>query len=291
MPSTPKPLLLKVGESAADSLDVRHEQRPYFDNPWHYHPELELTLVTRSTGLRFVGDCIEPFGPGDLVLLGPNLPHYWRNDAAYFGPTPPDRAEALILRFRSDAWGRDLLHRPELRPLRELFRRAERGLHFPASVAATVEPRLRDLLRSEGVGRLVVWLNLFADLAAVPGGRMLSDKAFGGGNPAQDSARISRVLDYVQQHLTEPIRLEEVAAVANLNPAAFCRYFKQQTNQTFVELLNDLRINYACRLLIDSDRDVGQVCFESGFRNVPHFNQVFKARKGVSPSAFRRERG
>lgn len=118
--------------------------------------------------------------------------------------------------------------------------------------------------------------------------RILSQKAFGGNNPTEDSGRIGKVLAHIQQHLTDTIRLDQAATVANMNPAAFCRYFKQQTNKTFVEVLNELRINYACRLLMDSDKDVGQVCFDSGFRNVSHFNQVFKAYKGISPLSFRK---
>lgn len=104
-----KPLLLKVAESPADSIDIRHEQRPYFDNPWHYHPELELTLVIKSRGIRFVGDAIEPFAEGDLVLVGSNLPHYWRNDERYYASDSAQSAEAIILRFRANAWGNDFL--------------------------------------------------------------------------------------------------------------------------------------------------------------------------------------
>lgn len=283
-----KPLLLKVAGSPADSIDIRQERRPYFDNPWHYHPELELTLVTESRGIRFVGDAIEPFAEGDLVLLGANLPHYWRNDERYYALDSTQSAEAIILRFRANAWGNDFLATPEMQPLNALFQRANRGLQFGLAVAEEIRALLFRLLDAEGMDRLVLWLRVFAVLVQTDDYRVLSQQAFGGDNPREDSGRIGKVLAYVQQHLSETIRLDQVATVANMNPAAFCRYFKQRTNKTFVDVLNELRINYACRLLLDSDKDVGQVCFESGFRNVSHFNQVFKAHKGISPLSFRK---
>ncbi|MBC8151763.1 MAG: AraC family transcriptional regulator [Bacteroidetes bacterium] len=285
-----KPLLLKVTEQTATSLDIRLEHRPYFDNPWHYHPELELTLVTQSTGIRFVGDSIEPFGPGDLVLLGANLPHYWRNDDLYYQENSHRSAEAIILRFRAAVWGNDFLAVPETQALTALFGRATQGILFGQPVADTIRPLLNQLHQTEGMTRMLCWLRVFTELTQTPDYRLLSQKAFGGNNPADDADRINRVLGYVQQHLSEPIRLDDVAAVANMNPAAFCRYFKQQTNKTFIETLNDLRIHYACRLLIDSADDVSRVCFGSGFRNVAHFNQVFKAKTGTSPVAFRKIR-
>lgn len=283
-----KPLLLKVAERPADSIDIRYERQPHFDNPWHYHPELELTLITKSRGIRFVGDAIEPFEEGDLVLLGASLPHYWRNDARYYAPDSTESAEAIILRFRATAWGNEFLTAPEMQPLNELFHRANRGLHFGLAVAEEIRPLLRRLLAAEGLERMVRWLQVFAVLVLTNDYRILSQKAFGGTNPTEDSSRIGKVLAYIQQHLQEAIRLDQVATVAHMNPAAFCRYFKQQTNKTFVEVLNEFRINYACRLLLDSDKDVGQVCFDCGFRNVSHFNQVFKAHKGISPLSFRK---
>ncbi|GAB4000272.1 AraC family transcriptional regulator [Spirosoma daeguense] len=285
-----KPLLLKVTENAQFSFHIRHERAPFFDNPWHYHPEVELTLVLQSTGLRFVGDSIERFDAGDLVLLGPNLPHYWHNDARYYNSVSMESAEAIILRFRSDLWGRDFLKAPELAALNSLFNQATFGIHFSPDVAYEVQRMLTSLLVATGLERMSLWLRIFGLLASTPNRRRLSQKAFNGTKPAEDSERINHVLAYIQEHMKQDIRLADIAATANMNPAAFCRYFRQQTNKTFVELLTELRINYACRLLIETQRDVAEICFESGFRNVPHFNYLFKIHKGTSPTLFRQLR-
>ncbi|WP_128548239.1 helix-turn-helix domain-containing protein [Larkinella soli] len=284
------PLLLRVQESPSSSFHIRREQVPYFDNPWHYHPELELTLITESTGIRFVGDSIEPFGPGDLVLLGPNLPHFWRNDDAYYHPESERRAEALILRFRMTVWGSGFLDNPEMQPLRQLFQAADHGLHFPKEVADRIRPRMEDLPAESGIGRAVAWLRLFQALIETGSYRTLSRRTFFGQQPARDSDRMNRILAYIHKHLTDPISLDAVAAEASMNPAAFCRYFRRQTNKTFVDVLSELRINFACRLLTDTQKDVGQVCFESGFRNISHFNQVFRTCMGLTPTEFRRRR-
>lgn len=281
-----KPLLLKVKEDACSSFDIRHEKVAYFDNPWHYHPEFELAFVLKSSGLRFIGDNIESFAAGDLVLVGANLPHYWRNDTAYYH-TKSEEAEAIILRFRSAMWGERFFETPEMCRINELLQRAARGIHFSARVAEHVTPLLYQLVGSEGVKRLMGWMEVFSVLADETEFRLLSEKTFDGNRPAEDSGRIQTVLAYIQAHLTAELSLDVAADLANMNKAAFCRYFKQQTNKTFTEVVNELRIQLACRMLLDSRNDIRQIAFGCGFQDVSYFNQVFKARKGVSPSEFR----
>ena len=282
-----KPLLLKVRENDLTSFDIRHERSPYFDNPWHYHPEFELALVLKSSGLRFIGDSIEPFAANDLVLLGANLPHYWRNGPSHY-QSQKKAAEAIILRFRLDAWGRGMLETPEMRSIDELMKRAARGIHFPVSAAEKVTPLLHEILSQQGPERLIGWLRVFALLARAENTRLLSGKSFSGQNPAQDSGRMQQVLSYLQKNLGEEIRLDDVAELAHMNKAAFCRYFKQQTNKTFTEVVNELRVQSACQRLVESSDDINRIAFRCGFRDVSYFNQVFKVRKGVSPSGFRK---
>jgi AraC-like DNA-binding protein len=281
-----RPLLLKVKENETSSFDIRYEKVPYFNNPWHYHPEYELALVLKSSGLRFIGDSIEPFGAGDLVLLGANLPHYWRNEETYYQATS-EGAEAIILRFREDAWGDAFFESPDMQPIQKLLQRAARGILFPARLSERLAPVLHQILQCTGPERLMGWLQVFMVLAHEKETRVLSGKTFGGLRPAADAGRMQTVLTYIQQHLTEELRLEDIAEVAHMNKAAFCRYFKKQTNKTFTELVNELRIQTACRMLLETNDDISQISFRSGFQDVSYFNQVFKARQGVSPSGFR----
>jgi AraC-like DNA-binding protein len=284
MAKTAQPHLLKVASS--HSLDIRHERGEHFANPWHYHPELELNLILAGEGTRFVGDSVAPFGPGELVLLGPHLPHLWQSRP----PTArPARAEAVILRFKKDVWGAGFWQLPEAVGILALLQRAERGLAFGPATAQQAQPLLLGLVGARGGECLWRWLQLLHTLTQATDGQPLSGSGFANLGPGPGGGRMGRVLDYLQAHLHQPIDLVTVADLANMNPAAFCRYFKQQTNKTLVQMLNDLRVQHACRLLLNTPRDVGDIALACGYEHVPYFNQVFKARTGKSPGAFRRE--
>jgi len=286
-----RPKLLKVLENNAASFDIRYEKVPYFDNPWHFHPEIELTLITKSEGTRFVGDNIERFKEGDLVLLGSNLPHYWRNDALYYKPNSTEKAEAMILRFRLDFLGKPWLQIPEMQEAKQLFEEAARGISFGEITSNRVKPYLHKLLLTKGIGQVIGFLEICKILAHANDGRSLSTKIFGESNSINDSDRINNVLNYIHMHLQENITLETVATLANMNETAFCRYIKAKTNKTFIELLNDIRIAYACRLLMDSPRNISEICYDCGFNNLTHFNYIFKKITGTNPSNYRKSKG
>lgn len=286
-----RPKLLKVLENNAASFDIRYEKVPYFDNPWHYHPEIELTLITKSKGTRFVGDNIERFNEGDLVLLGSNLPHYWRNDSKYYEPNSTEKAEAMILRFRLDFLGKPWLQIPEMREVKQLFEDAAHGISFSQITSDRVTPILQKMHLARGIEQVIDFLELFKILAQAKDGLSLSTKIFGESKPMNDSDRMNQVLGYIHKHLQEKITLETVANLANMNATAFCRYIKAKTNKTFIELLNDIRIAYACRLLMDSPRNISEICYDCGFNNLTHFNYIFKKITGKNPTNYRKSRG
>jgi AraC-like DNA-binding protein len=244
-------------------------------------------LVTKSFGIKFIGDSIEPFKPGDLVLLGRNLPHYWRNSERYYNEVGQINAEAIIMRFRNDLWGTELLKSPEMRAVNALLHQAELGIQFHSRTSEQIEPLLQQTLKSQGMAKIILWFKIFEILSEAKDYRFLSQKSFSGLNPREDSSRIATILAYVQNHLSEKINLSDVASMANMNRTAFCRYFKQKTNKTFIDLLNELRIQLACRQLIETSKDISQIAYDCGFEDVSYFNQVFKAKTLVNPTAFR----
>lgn len=284
-----KPLLLKVGSNEGASFDIRHDSVPYFNNPWHYHPEFELTLVLKSSGVRFIGDSIEAFQEKDLILVGANLPHYWRNHTQFYSPRSTERAEAIIMRFSGDIWGKEFLKTPEMSAVSKLLQQARLGIKFPPEIADHVKPILIELLSGTGVRQPIGWLQIFERLASASNYQLLATKSFGVLKGDMDSNRIDRVLMYIHEHLSDSIRLTDVAAFSNMNTAAFCRFFKQRTNKTFVEVVNEVRIQAACRLLAASDQDISEIAYDCGFQDLSYFSQVFKTKMGVSPSGFRRK--
>ncbi|MHA4845014.1 AraC family transcriptional regulator [Flavitalea antarctica] len=282
-----KPRLLTVNAQQTSSFDIRYEKVAYFDNPWHYHPEYELTLVTNSRGIRFVGDCVEPFREGDLVLLGSHLPHYWRNYEEYYHEDSNLTAEACILRFKPSLLEINL-NMPETTAIQKLFKKSSRGILFGELIAQKIEHQMVALTQQSGAERLISFLQIMHFLSGVPETRLLSSIEFGAGRPEADKGRMDSVLNYIHQHIQDDIPLQEIAAYVHMNPAAFCRYIKSRTNKTFLELVNEIRISNACRLLLDDHATISNIAHASGFKNVTHFNYTFKKVMGRNPSDFKK---
>lgn len=275
-----KALFEKVTITEQASLLVKHIRMPQFDAPWHYHPEYELTYIVRSSGKRFVGDHISPFDSGDLVLIGPNMPHFWRND----DDQPIDQpAEAVVVQFSTIFEENFLRPLPEAAAICQLLRRAQYGLRFTPQHPETIGARMERLAGLEGMERLLTFLALFNDLALTAETTLLASDGYQLSVSEAETERMKRVLDYMLKHFRAEIRIEQIASVAGMAPAAFCRYFRKRTNKSFVEYLNEVRISHARKLLTQNDMSVGQVGLECGFNNISHFHRQFRLLSGTTP--------
>ncbi len=279
-----QPAFEKVSIRADESFRCHEYRVKRFASPWHQHPEVELTLIVSSSGLRFVGDQIEPFDAGDLVLVGPSLPHCWLNHEQ----PPRGGAAAVVVQFGEAFLGSDFLRAPELHAVRRLLRRAARGLCFGARARATVHERMRRLPKLHGSRRLLALLEVLESLASAADARALSSAGFRPLLEPASAARIDRVHRFLLEHLCDEIRLEQVAALAHLSPGAFCRYFKRATGKPLMAAVNEMRVGHACRLLLEESRSVSEICYASGFNNLSHFNRQFRRRVGCAPSDYRR---
>lgn len=254
---------------------------------WHFHPEHQLTLVLKSRGHRVVGDSIAPLTAGDLVLVGGNLPHVWHQDQE---PRPVrDAVHAIVVRFRDDFLGDDFLHRPEMQPLRELLRRAQRGLHITGRTRQNVARRVQELAQASGMQRVIQLLAILDELARTKDLRPLSSSKFLPELHAGDQDRMSRVLGHIHAHLMDDIGRDEVAARASLSAGAFSRFFKTRTGKTLPQYVNELRIGRACSRLAETDDKVSDIALDCGFANLSGFNRQFQRIAGMSPRAYRRE--
>ncbi|GAB3896571.1 AraC family transcriptional regulator [Larkinella knui] len=278
-----KALFEKIELGDHTSLRVTHVRLPYFDAPWHFHPEYELTYIIRSHGKRFVGDHIEPFYSGDLVLLGPDLPHFWRNDDEYYHPDSDQQAEAIVVQFSRTLGDTVLPQLPETQPLIALLNQARYGLRFGVEKAADVKPALERLLLCDGLERLLRLLYLLQQLTDDPNAVMLASDNYELKASEAETERMKRVLDFMLAHFREEIRVDDMASVAGMAPAAFCRYFRKRTRKSFIEYLNELRISHARKLLVQSDLSISQVGLECGFNNISHFHRQFKLHNGTTP--------
>ena len=279
-----RPRFEKIQAGLDHSFRVDERRLARFDAPWHFHPELELTFIVASRGRRFVGDSVERFAEGDLVLLGPNLPHFWHNE----GRQPPGaKAHSVVVQFRGDFLGPDLWTKPEFAATERLCTRAARGLHFSGAVARQVSARILTLPRLAGLARLLELLALFDLLAGARNARLLASAAYEPNLGLHDEERLGRVYAFLMRRFREPLSLAQIARVAAMTPEAFSRYFKRVTGWNVSVFLNELRIDHAGRMLRETSRRVADVAGEAGFPTLSNFNRRFRGRTGFTPLAYR----
>lgn len=279
-----KPLYQRLTAPAAERLVVKELRAPGFDCPWHAHPECELIFVLESNGYRVVGDNLSEIRPGELILLGPNLPHTWRNDPGAPGPTA---VHALLLQFDPHLFGDGLWQLPAFTRVRHLLERAARGLQFHGRTRVEVGTMMQEMAVMDGFDRLIQALRILGALAQSPEVQELASPSQAPYSPYHDQERMNRVFTYLTQHLEQPIRIAEVARVVNLSEGAFSRFFRQHVGWTFPRFVNELRVGRACRLLLETDKSIAEISYECGFGNLSNFNRQFLRTRKISPRQFR----
>jgi AraC-like DNA-binding protein len=281
-----KPKLLDRSASLNRSFSLSLQISSHFLKVWHYHPEVELVLIKKSTGARFVGDSISRFGPGDLVLIGSHLPHMWQNDSIYFDNEIEDSAETIACHFKEDFMGNSFENVHELKPIKVLLEKAKRGIVFMGNSRCAGQEMLESMLRCNDFDRLVKLTQLLNILANEPQIEQISSPGFVATFRQQESRRLDNIYEYIHNRFKEDITLEKVAELASMNTSSFCRYFKKTTGKTFSTYLNTVRIGYACKLLIENQYTISEICYESGFNNISNFNRQFKNITRYSPSIY-----
>jgi AraC-like DNA-binding protein len=259
-----------------------------FGDVWHYHPVFfELTLVRRGGTERWVGDKLEPIAPGDLVLLGPDLPHDYRN--APLGHRRPRAVEAVVAHFAPTLFGDNWHTLATLAPMRRLFERARRGLQVRGRTRDRAEVFCLKMVPEHGVRRLILLLELLELLANSKQLTEISSEGFLAEPKAHAVDRIGAVCAFIDQHLASPIRVPVLAGMLGLSEGAFSRLFKLHTNNTVPEYVNRLRIARACRLLAETDKTVAEIVSACGYLSPAHFQRQFRKIHGCPPKEYRRK--
>ncbi|GAB2766534.1 AraC family transcriptional regulator [Rhabdobacter roseus] len=283
-----KAYLEEVGLGEGRSLVVKHFRGPYFDAPYHFHPEYELTYIVQGQGQRFVGDQVEAFREGDLVLLGPNLAHCWRSDERYYQVPATHESESVVIQFSERFVQSALAGIPEFSALTPIFLSAQRGLCFrPSRNDHDAASALNQPPQSTPAEQVVLFLRLLLNLVQENTRRFLASEGYLPRPNQVETDRMQRILDYTMLHFKETISLSEIAAIAHLSEAAFCRYFRQRTRKSYVAYLNELRVGHARQLLVTTSEGVGQVALLCGFPNLSHFHRLFRRFTGYSPLRYR----
>lgn len=252
------------------------EDLPHFIVPWHYHPAIEIMYITRGIGTRFVGDCIEQYEEGDVCMIGPNLPHEWRNDDAYFDKESGLRATCICLFFKREIFDPNFIRLPEMNNIRDLIERSRRGLKFTGKSKLEITRFIRSSVNDVGVRKVTNLLTLLELMATSTEYELLASVGFTNSVNSEDFERFNKVYKFLVKNFATSIRLEEVSTLVGLTPTAFCRYFKERTKKTFVEYLNEMRIGYSKKLLLENKMKISTISGEVGFPNLSNFISQFK---------------
>lgn len=280
-----KPVFEQTPQRQWESFHCEVVRGPGYGATWHFHPEFQITLVLKSTGYRLVGDNITPLAPGDLVLVGSNLPHVWQQDAG----GGRGAVHAIVARFLDTWLGREFLEIPEAAGVKRLLQRAGRGLHVTGRTREAVAERMQCLPEAKGLNRIAALLGILETLAQSRELQPIASAGFVPSLASDDQGRMARVTAHIHAHLTGEIDRTTVARAAHLSAGAFSRFFKLRTGKTLPEYVNELRVGRACRLLAEEDRKVTDVALDCGFRNLPNFNRRFREITRQTPREYRRQ--
>ncbi|MFN8344684.1 MAG: AraC family transcriptional regulator [Spirosomataceae bacterium] len=262
---------------------------PHFDSNWHFHPHYQIFTVLEGSGTRFIGDDIRHFEAGDTVFLGPNIPHLWRSDRAYFEGNADLKTHGIVVYFTEDFLGEAFFQKPEMYTLRQLLEKGQRGIDIVGKARDYVQQRLKNLVETEGFGAVLELLTMLHQLSQSSEVAYITGVGYVNTHKVSETERMQKVHEYVMKHFKEEIRLNEVAALTNMTEASFCRYFKSRTNKTFSDFVSEIRVGYACKLLVEERFSVTQICYESGFNTVSNFNRQFKNLTNKSPLQYQKE--
>lgn len=282
-----RPKLEKISPNLLSSISVKREITPYMDYPLHYHPEYEIIFVEKSKGLRVMGNHVAPFTDGDLVFIGPNLPHVWKNDKEYYYGEESLYVDVYVIHFLPEALGAGFFSLPELNPVAKLFELGQQGITILGTDRIQICQLIKSVYHASGLNRLIRFLQLLDALASIKEFELLSTSFYAQNIHRFETDRLNKVIDFMMENYRNDIDLDQLAAIAEMNKASFCRYFKSRVHKTCTQFLNEIRITQACKQLLSDQFTISQICYEVGYNNISHFNRQFKLLTGMSAKAYR----
>jgi AraC-like DNA-binding protein len=281
-------LLEKIIVKENESFSIGVFQDNLEKSSWHYHNNYEISFITEGSGKRIVGDSIEEFQPGDLAFIGPNLPHVWIADKE--SRTPSNRTlEMVFLQFTSNVLSSQLLSLPEFNNVKRALDLSERGIQINGHTLNEVSEIMLQLPYLKNFERMLNFFKMMDIIGKSKSNVHLASKDYLKVRFTTGNKRIEAIHDYLMNNYREDVNLKRLAALVNLAEGSLCRFFKINTKMTIFEYLNKIKIEFACKLLMDNDLSIMEVCFDSGFNNLSHFNKQFKKNTGVPPSEYRKQ--
>lgn len=276
-----QPSFTVIPAAKSRAFTARNYREPSYRFLWHYHPEWEIVFTRNGCGTRHVGNSVEQFGPGDLVMLPGNVPHTWFSNKDQVGDTI-----CSVIHFLPQIWGEDFWKLPELQVFHELCHNAQRGVRFTGPNVEEVGSRMEKLANVKGAN-LESLIELFQIFDLLGKLEVHSLHAVDAGRPAWQNARLDELLKWIEGRLSEEITQHEAASRVKMSPAAFSRWFKTNMGCAFNRYLNEIRIAKVCSEIARGDHSITEAAFQAGYNNLSNFNRRFLEITGLTPKAFR----
>ncbi|MBO5107584.1 MAG: helix-turn-helix domain-containing protein [Bacteroidales bacterium] len=271
--------------SDKDCFYIVERHKTEFTYPLHRHKEFELNFIEKGKGVRrIVGDSVEEIGDYELVLIGgADLEHVWEQ-----GKCRSKDIREITIQFSGDIFGTELLSKNQFASIRRMLRRAEHGLAFPLSSIMKVYSTLDDIANeNERFVQFLKFLYVLYELSISDDARVLASSSFAHTARSNESRRVEKVKQYINDHYAKPLKLADLAGLVGMSPVSFSRFFRQRTGRTLSDYIVDIRLGYAARMLVDSSKNISEICYESGFNNLSNFNRTFKSKRNYTPRDFR----
>jgi AraC-like DNA-binding protein len=282
-----KPIFQKLAPSASHS--IIYKGSPHFIIPWHFHPEIEILYVLKSSGKCYIGDSINNFAEGDICIIGENVPHWWKGNNSPSGTRETLNPKALVIQFNKEIFDSNVFSLPEMSNVIKLLHRSRRGMMFSGKSRKKLGCQVEKIFRLSGVKKITELMLLLDRMASSDEYKYLSSVGYSDIVNTFEFYRFNKVHEFIINNYTREIKLEEAANAANMCTTSFCRYFKKHTGKTFFSFLNEFRIGHACKLLQEENMTVSRACIQSGFNNLSHFNKQFRKIINHTPSEYQKE--
>ena len=283
-----KPQILNVSGDSFQSFGARIDTLPGINSRWHCHSALELIYFKKGNGTQFIGDSVKPFIDGDIVLVGKNLPHYWRFSPIAHIDRSGSPVEIYVIHFTEDFWGKDLISLPEFAEVRKMFELSKRGLQILGRHSRTISSIIEQIVHSTGPKKISLLIDCLTEISRCKEVKYLATLGFVFEHPEIEKERLQLIYNYTLRNYKKKIDLKEIADVARVSPNSFCRFFKTTSRKTYTQFLSEIRVGQACKMLIENKFSVKEICFESGFNNFTSFHRAFRIITGKSPLVYQR---
>lgn len=280
-------IVLKENESVRVDLF----EKSHFHSSIHFHPEYQLSMILESRGSLLVQDKMCDFSVGDIFLIGPNVPHLFRNEDSFYtkGKQHKNKAKSIEVYFTEEAFGSSFLNIPEAIWIKDLLKKSVFGIKISHNTSTYLTSLMNKIVQQKDFDKILGLLKILNEISKNRDIKTISLLPAPSVKGKDETSKIHRVYEYIMKYYCNPISLRDVAEYSNMSHYAFCRFFKQRTGKTFVQVLNEIRIGFACKHLVEGKLPISDIAYQTGFGNLSNFIRQFKKINGETPSNYQKK--